>query len=58
MLKMNGFINYYGLQRFGTSVVSPTHVIGKSLACGNFEEVAYTFLLVFEDNLTMFIIYF
>lgn len=39
MLKVNGFINYYGLQRFGSSIVSPTYVVGKSLACGNNEEV-------------------
>ncbi|KAF0771299.1 pseudouridylate synthase 7 [Aphis craccivora] len=38
MLKLHGFINYYGLQRFGSSVVSPTYVVGKSLACGNCEE--------------------
>ncbi|XP_050540711.1 pseudouridylate synthase 7 homolog [Daktulosphaira vitifoliae] len=38
LLKTNGFINYYGLQRFGSSMVSPTYVIGKSLACGNFEQ--------------------
>lgn len=41
MLKIHGFINYYGLQRFGSSVVSPTYVVGKSLACGNCEEVLY-----------------
>lgn len=40
-LKVNGFINYYGLQRFGSSVVSPTYIIGKSLACGNCEEVTF-----------------
>lgn len=39
MLKTTGFINYYGLQRFGSSIVSPTYVVGKSLACGNCEEV-------------------
>lgn len=38
MLKKNGFINYYGLQRFGNSLVSPTYVVGKSLARGNCEE--------------------
>lgn len=39
MLKLHGFINYYGLQRFGSSIVSPTYVVGKALACGNCEEV-------------------
>ncbi|XP_025418895.1 pseudouridylate synthase 7 homolog isoform X2 [Sipha flava] len=38
MLKIHGFVNYYGLQRFGSSLVSPTYVVGKSLACGNCEE--------------------
>lgn len=48
MLKVNGFINYYGLQRFGSSLVSPTYVVGKSLACGNYEEVKieYKFLTI------------
>lgn len=40
-LKTYGFINYYGLQRFGSSIVSPTYVVGKSLACGDCEEVKY-----------------
>lgn len=39
MLKTHGFINYYGLQRFGSSIVSPTYVVGKSLARGDCEEV-------------------
>lgn len=30
-LKNNGFINYYGLQRFGTNKNVPTHLIGKAL---------------------------
>ncbi|XP_043275494.1 pseudouridylate synthase 7 homolog [Venturia canescens] len=30
-LKNNGFINYYGLQRFGTIAAIPTHEIGKTL---------------------------
>jgi len=50
MLKMHGFINYYGLQRFGSSLVSPTYVVGKALARGNCEEVyiLYTFLTVWR----------
>lgn len=31
----NGFINYYGLQRFGTIAAIPTHEIGKALLQGN-----------------------
>lgn len=42
MLKVHGFINYYGLQRFGNSIVSPTYLIGKSLASGNYKEVKIT----------------
>lgn len=51
MLKIRGFINYYGLQRFGSSLVSPTYFVGKSLACGNFEEVniSLTFLPTAND---------
>lgn len=36
-LRDNGFINYYGLQRFGTVPTSPTHHIGKLLLQGSFE---------------------
>jgi tRNA pseudouridine13 synthase len=28
-LKMKGFVNYFGLQRFGTCDEAPTHAIGK-----------------------------
>lgn len=30
-LKKNGFINYFGLQRFGTCTEAPTHLIGSKL---------------------------
>jgi tRNA pseudouridine13 synthase len=33
-----GFINYYGLQRFGNCVKIPTYMIGKALLAGNFKE--------------------
>jgi tRNA pseudouridine13 synthase len=36
-LKHNGFINYYGLQRFGTTEVA-THEIGKCLLKNNFKD--------------------
>jgi tRNA pseudouridine13 synthase len=36
-LKTTGFINYYGLQRFGSSVI-PTHHVGKALLRGEWEE--------------------
>ena len=35
-LRNHGFINYYGLQRFGTVAAIPTYEIGKALLQGNF----------------------
>jgi len=35
LLHENGFINYYGLQRFGTISSIPTHEIGKCLLQSN-----------------------
>ncbi|GFR01775.1 pseudouridylate synthase 7 homolog [Trichonephila clavata] len=37
-LSTKGFINYYGMQRFGTSSV-PTHSIGRLLLCLEWEKV-------------------
>lgn len=37
--KTNGFINYYGHQRFGNHASVPTHKIGLFLVQGNFKEV-------------------
>ncbi|XP_015513155.1 pseudouridylate synthase 7 homolog [Neodiprion lecontei] len=37
-LRDNGFINYYGLQRFGTVAAIPTHEIGKALLQGKWHE--------------------
>eukprot|EP00178_Gracilaria_changii_P007098 TRINITY_DN2276_c0_g4_i1.p2 TRINITY_DN2276_c0_g4~~TRINITY_DN2276_c0_g4_i1.p2 ORF type:complete len:963 (+),score=197.81 TRINITY_DN2276_c0_g4_i1:6092-8980(+) len=39
-----GFINYFGLQRFGSGV-SPTHVTGFAVLRGDFEEVCRRILL-------------
>lgn len=36
-LSENGFLNYYGTQRFGTTAVA-THQIGRALFRGNYEE--------------------
>jgi len=36
-LKTSGFINYYGLQRFGSSSL-PTHAVGRALLRGEWEE--------------------
>lgn len=38
-LKTNGFINYYGLQRFGCSKEVPTYEIGLELMLENWEKV-------------------
>ncbi|XP_076277705.1 pseudouridine synthase 7 [Lasioglossum baleicum] len=37
-LRDNGFINYYGLQRFGSVVEIPTHEIGKALLQSKWDE--------------------
>lgn len=41
--KKKGFINYYGLQRFGSYSDSPTHEIGKSLISKQWKEVSLIF---------------
>lgn len=46
-LKENGFINYYGLQRFGNNAEIPTHQIGLALLRGEFKEVSYSSLVIF-----------
>lgn len=38
VVKENGFLNYFGLQRFGNSIEIPTHEIGKALAKGDFKS--------------------
>lgn len=37
-LQCAGFINYYGMQRFGNCVAIPTHRVGLALLRGRFEE--------------------
>lgn len=46
-----GFINYYGLQRFGTHIVG-THELGKLMLMENFEGVVDGILHVDEDFMT------
>lgn len=41
LFRDNGFINYYGLQRFGTVASIPTHEIGKRLLQGNYYSPYY-----------------
>jgi tRNA pseudouridine13 synthase len=40
-LQENGFINYYGLQRFGNSATVPTYEIGKELLLGHWKKVGH-----------------
>ena len=42
-LRENGFINYYGMQRFGTSLVS-THSVGALLLNGHWKEACEAIL--------------
>jgi tRNA pseudouridine13 synthase len=42
-LRENGFINYYGMQRFGTSLVS-THTVGALLLNGQWKEACEAIL--------------
>lgn len=37
-MKNNGYINYYGLQRFGNNAAVPTHKIGIALLKGLYKE--------------------
>ncbi|XP_033228408.1 pseudouridylate synthase 7 homolog [Belonocnema kinseyi] len=43
-LRDNGFINYFGLQRFGTIADIPTHEIGRALLQGNWQEAIHLIL--------------
>lgn len=45
-VKNNGFINYYGLQRFGVDKHVPTHLIGIKLLQGNFKDACELILKV------------
>lgn len=44
-LKVNGFVNYYGMQRFGNDKEVPTYLIGVKLMQGNFKEVEIAYVL-------------
>jgi tRNA pseudouridine13 synthase len=52
-LKENGFINYYGLQRFGNDKEVPTFSIGVQLLLGNWKEVGCNFFVWFVVNLKL-----
>lgn len=48
-LRTRGFINYYGMQRFGTAPV-PTHVIGLALLRGEWALAAQLILMPREGE--------
>ncbi|XP_059153682.1 pseudouridylate synthase 7 homolog [Physella acuta] len=48
-LKANGFINYFGMQRFGTTSV-PTHKVGCALLHGDWEKAIDLILQPRDDN--------
>jgi tRNA pseudouridine13 synthase len=47
--RQHGFINYFGLQRFGTGVV-PTHHIGEELLCGQWKSAVEHILTPTDDT--------
>jgi tRNA pseudouridine13 synthase len=49
-LKHNGYINYYGLQRFGTYTIG-THMLGMKILKGDYEGFIDDILHVDEDTL-------
>lgn len=51
-LKENGFINYYGLQRFGNNSAVPTHQVGLALIRGQFKEACELILKPREGEVT------
>ena len=46
-LKENGFLNYFGLQRFGTSIVK-TSEIGAALIKEEWEKVSFLSIIYLE----------
>ncbi|KAK1127843.1 hypothetical protein K0M31_003334 [Melipona bicolor] len=49
-LRDHGFINYYGMQRFGTVATIPTYEIGKALLQGKWNEAIDLILKPREDE--------
>lgn len=45
-IEENGFINYYGLQRFGNDKEVPTYMIGINLLLGKFKEVKIVYFII------------
>ncbi|KAF3913162.1 hypothetical protein AA313_de0204054 [Arthrobotrys entomopaga] len=48
VLQEKGFINYYGMQRFGTFAIS-THEIGRSMLLGDWKKAVYQ-VMAFDDE--------
>ncbi|EME32327.1 Putative pseudouridine synthase [Galdieria sulphuraria] len=48
-VKMNGFINYFGLQRFGSGAI-PSHHVGFEILRGNFEQVNRLILTPYDPE--------
>jgi len=51
-LSKNGFINYFGLQRFGTRKTN-THQVGRHILKNEFEEAYKLLLIEDEPNLAI-----
>lgn len=49
-LAENGFVNYYGLQRFGSNAALPTHVIGAALLRGDWSQAVRLILTPRDDD--------
>ncbi|KAF3929514.1 hypothetical protein ABW19_dt0202590 [Dactylella cylindrospora] len=49
-LREKGFINYYGMQRFGTFAIS-THEIGKSMLLGDWKKAVYQVMAYDDESL-------
>ncbi|XP_063230997.1 pseudouridylate synthase 7 homolog [Bacillus rossius redtenbacheri] len=52
-LKQDGFINYYGMQRFGSTLEVPTYFIGRALLLGDWAN-AIDLILTPRENETRF----
>ncbi|XP_053602375.1 pseudouridylate synthase 7 homolog [Plodia interpunctella] len=52
LLRDRGFVNYYGLQRFGVRRDTPTYVIGRKLLQGNFRDAIELILEEREGELS------
>lgn len=50
-IKEKGFINYYGLQRFGNSAEIPTYAVGKALLQGKWSQAVELILKPREGDL-------